>query len=137
MAEKEALVVYAAAYQSVDAALADLGAIEQLHKDEAIGTYDAAVIDKQNGKPHVVKRMDRARIRVVPEWFGGGTLPRKELHEAAEQLTATQAGLIAVGEPTIEKGLNKALTKAARVVKRTVEATADEITSELQEALKS
>jgi hypothetical protein len=49
----------------------------------------------------------------------------------------TDAGLIAVGEPTIEERLDKALTKAAKVVKRTVEATTDEITSELQEALKS
>ena len=137
MTEKKQLVVYAAAYESVEDALADLDAIEQLHKDEMIGQYDAAVIGKENGKPHVVKRMDRPHIRVIPEWFGGGSLPRKELHEAAVQLTATQAGLIAVGEPTIEKGLDKALTKAARVVKRTVEATTDEITSELQEALKS
>jgi len=137
MAEKKTLVVYAAAYESVDAALADLDAIEQLHKDEVIGQYDAAVIDKEDGKPHVVKRMDRPHIRVIPEWFGGGTLPRKELHEAAEQLTASQAGLIAVGEPTIEQAVDKALTKASRVVKRSVEATTDEITSELQEALKS
>jgi hypothetical protein len=137
MAEKKQLVVYAAAYETIEDALADLDAIEQLHRDEMIGQYDAAVIDKEDGKPHVAKRMDRPHIRVIPEWFGGGALPRKELHEAAEQLTATQAGLIAVGEPTIEKGLDKALTKAARVVKRTVEATADEITSELQEALKS
>jgi hypothetical protein len=136
MAEKEALVVYAAAYETVEAALADLDAIEQLHKDEAIGKYDAAVIDKENGQPHVVKRMDRPHIRVVPEWFGGGTLPRKELHEAAENLTAGQAGLIAVGEPTIEQAVDKALTGAARVVKRSVDATTDEITSELQEALK-
>jgi hypothetical protein len=107
-----------------------------LHKDEVIGQYDAAVIDQENGKPHVVKRMDRPHVRVIPEWFGGGTLPRKELHEAAEQLTANQAGLIAVGEPTIEQGLDKAPTKAAKVVKRTVEATTDQITSELQEALK-
>jgi hypothetical protein len=48
--------------------------------------------------------MDRPHIRVIPEWFGGGALPRKELHEAADQLTSNQAGLIAVGEPTIEKG---------------------------------
>jgi len=136
MAEKEALVIYAAAYDTVEAALADLDAIEQLHKDEAIGKYDAAVIDKQNGQPHVVKRMDRPHIRVVPEWFGGGTLPRKELHEAAENLTADQAGLIAVGEPTIEQAVDKALTGAARVVKRSVDATTDEVTSELQEALK-
>ena len=95
----------AAAYETVEAALADLDAIEQAHKDEMIGQYDAAVIDKEDGKPHVVKRMDRPHVRVIPEWFGGGTLPRKELHEAAEQLTANQAGLIAVGEPTIGKGL--------------------------------
>ena len=137
MAEKQQMVVYAAAYETVEAARADLDAVEQLHKDEVIGQYDAAVIDKEDGKPHVVKRMDRPHILVIPEWFGGGTLPRKELHEAAEQLTANQAGLIVVGEPTIEKGLDKALTRAANVVKRTVEATTDELTSELQEALKS
>jgi hypothetical protein len=136
MAEAKQLVVYAAAYETVDAALTDLDAIEQLHKDEVIGQYDAAVIDQEDGKPHVVKRMDRPHIRVIPEWFGGGTLPRKELHEAAEQLTASQAGLIAVGEPTIEQAVDKALTKASKVVKRTVEATTDQITSELQEALK-
>ena len=137
MAENKQLVIYAAAYESVGAALADLDAVEQLHKAEIIGRYDAAVIDKEDGKPHVVKRMDRPHIRVIPEWFGGGTLPRKELHEAAEQLIADQAGLLAVGEPTMEKGLDQALTKAGKVVKRTVEATTDELTSELQEALKS
>jgi hypothetical protein len=136
MAEKSALVIYAAAYGSVQAALDDLDAVEQLHKDELIGKYDAAVIDQENGKPHVVKRLDRPHIRVIPEWFGGGTLPRKELHEAAAELTANQAGLIVVGEPTIEKGLDKAFAGATKVVKRSVEATTDEITSELQEALK-
>src|SRR5215470_14440886 len=90
----------------------------------------------ENGKPHIVKRMDRPGIRVIPEWFGGGSLPRKELHEAANELTANQAGLVAFGEPTIEEALDKALTGAAKVVKRNINATADEITSELQEALK-
>jgi hypothetical protein len=136
MAEKKEMVIYAAAYESVDDALADLEAVEQLHKDKVIGQYDAAVIDKEDDKPHVVKRMDRPYIRVIPEWFGGGTLPRKELHEAAEELTANQAGLIAVGEPTIEQAVDKALTGASKVVKRSVEATTDEITSELKEALK-
>jgi hypothetical protein len=137
MAEKKPLVLYAASYDSVSAALTDLDAIEQLHKDEAIGSYDAAVIDQENGKPHIVKRMDRPHVRVIPEWFGGGTLPRKDLHDAAQELTANQAGLIAVGEPTIEKAVDQALTGAAKVVKHTMDATTDEITSELQEALKS
>ena len=137
MTEKKPMIVYAATYPSVLAAQTDLDAVEQLHKDELIGSFDAAVIDKEDGQPHVVKRMDRPRVRIIPEWFGGGTLPRKDLHEVAEQLTSGQAGLIAVGEPTIEKALDKALTKADKVVKRSVDATTDEITSELQEALKS
>ncbi len=137
MADENQMLLYAAAYESVDAALADLDAVEQLHKDELIAKFDDAVIDQQDGKPHIVKRMDRSRMRVIPEWFGGGALPRKELHEAAGVLTGNQAGLVVVGEPTIAKGLDKAFTGAAKVVKRSVDATADEITSELQEALKA
>jgi hypothetical protein len=38
-------------YGSVDAALADLDAVEQLHREEMIGKYDAAVIDQEDGKP--------------------------------------------------------------------------------------
>ena len=136
MTDQNPAVVYAATYGSVSAAETDLDAIEQLHKDQMIGSFDAAVIDKKDGKPHVAKRMDRPGVRVIPEWFGGGTLPRKELREAAQALTDGEAGLIAVGEPTIEKALDKALTNADKVVKRTVDATADEIISELQEALK-
>jgi hypothetical protein len=136
MTDTKSMMVYAASYQNLSDALADLDAVEQLHKDDIIGSFDAAVIDKKDGKPHVAKRIDRPSIRVIPEWFGGGTLPRKELHEAAGQLTASQAGLIAVGEPTIEKALDNALKSADKVVKRTVDAATDEITSELQEALK-
>jgi uncharacterized membrane protein len=135
--QKKQMVLVAAAYDNVSDALSALASIEQLHKDEMIGSYDAAVIDKQNGKPHIAKRMDRPRIRVIPEQLGAGTLPRKELKDAAETLTADQAGLIAVGEPTIEKTLDKALADADKVVKRSVDAATDEITSELQEALKA
>ena len=139
MAEKKAMIVYAAAYKTVEAALADMNNIESMHEDELIGRFDAAVIDRANykHKPRIVHRVDNSFFRVIPELFGGGTLPRKELYEAAEHLTADQAGLIVVGEPTIEQGLDKALTKASKVVKRTVQATTDEIASELQEALKA
>jgi len=137
MADTNQMLLYAAAYETIDAALADMDVVEQLHKDKMIGKFDAAVIDQQDGESHIVKRMDRSRLRAIPEWFGGGTLPRKELKEAAEALTANQAGLIVIGEPTVEKGLEKAFTGAAKVVKRSVDATTDEITSELQEALKS
>jgi hypothetical protein len=137
MADKERLDVYAASFSSVTDAEQALASIEQLYKQGAVGTLDAAVIDKVNGKPHVVKRLDRPRIRVIPEWFGSGALPRKELHEAAEQLTADRAGLLVIsGEPAIEKALDKALAGAGKVAKHKVDATIDQVTSELQEALK-
>jgi hypothetical protein len=136
MAEQEYVVVYAVAYPTVTAAQAVLDTIEQLHKDEVVGKYDAAVIDKENGKPHVVKRMDRPHVRIIPEWFGGGALPRKELNEAAEELVADEAGLIVVGDATIEPALDKALSGTAKVVKREMEASIDQITRELQEAFK-
>lgn len=75
-------------------------------------------------------------MRIIPEVFGSGTLPRKELHEAAEALTANEAGLIAVGDRTIEKALDNAIADAAKVTKRFVDAGTDEIADELREALK-
>jgi hypothetical protein len=135
MAEQEYVVVYAVTYPTVAAAQAVLDTIEHLHK-ELVGPYDAAVVDKENGKAHVVKRMDHPHARIIPEWFGGGALTRKELNEAAEELLADEAGLIVVGEATIEPVLDKALTGTARVFKREVAATVDQITSELQEAFK-
>jgi hypothetical protein len=135
MAEQEYVVVYAATYPTVAAAQAVLDTIKHLHKEVA-GKYDAAVIDKENGKAHVVKRMDHPHIRVIPEWFGGGALTRKELNDAAEELLAGQAGLIVIGEAAIEPALDKALTGTAKVLKREIEATIDQITSELQEAFK-
>ena len=137
MTDNQPMFLYTAAYDSVSDALADLDAVEQLHKDEVIGKYDAAVIDKQDGKPHIAKRMDRPRVRLIPELFGAGTLPRKELEEAAQDLLSGEAGLIVVAEPTLEKKLDEAITRAAKVAKRRFDATTDQLASELIEALKS
>jgi hypothetical protein len=137
MADNSDVVLYTAVYDDVSAALRDLDALEGLHKDDVVGKFDAAVIDQENGKPHIVKRMDRPRIRVIPEAFGAGALPRKDLEAAGKELTSGEAGLIVVGEPTLEKGFDKAVTRADKVVKRSLDATTDEIASELQEALSS
>ena len=115
--------------------LHDLGTIEQLHTDMLVGAFDAAVVHKENGKPHIVKRMDRPRVQVIPEVFGGGRLPRKGLKDAASELTSSEAGLIVIGQPTIEKGIDEALKGGAKVVKHSMNATTDEISSELPEAL--
>ena len=128
------MVLYTAVYEDVDDALSDLDALSQLHDDKFVGRFDAAVIDKDSGRPQIVKRLDRPRIRAIPEAFGSGTLPRKELKEAADELTDGDAGLIAAGEPTLERAFDTAVTRAARIIKRSVDATTDEVASELMEA---
>jgi hypothetical protein len=134
MASDKEAAVYVAVYNNIDDAFSDLDDIEQLHKDDLIGVYDAAIVDQQNGKPHIAKRIDRPRVRVIPEAFGSGTLKRKELHEAAQELAANQYGMIVVGEPTIEQAFDKAVTRAQKTLKRTVDATADEIADEMKQA---
>jgi hypothetical protein len=130
-------VLYTAVYSDADTARADLDAFEELHKAGMIGKYDAAVIDMEDARPHIVKRADHPAIRVVPEWLGAGTLRRRELHEAAQALDEGHAALIIVGEPTIEQGLEKAITRAAKTVKRDLDAATDELAAELTDAFKA
>lgn len=135
MAKDKELAFYVAVYDNVDAARADLDAIEVLHEEDLLGTYDAAVVDQENGKPHIVKRMDRPRVRVIPEVLGFGTLRRKELKEAAEELAANEAGLIVVGEPTLDKAFDEAVTRASKTLKRVLDATTDELAQAMKEAV--
>jgi hypothetical protein len=124
-----------AAFENVVKALQVLDAIERLPRDELTGWCDAAVVNKINGKTRIVKRLDRPGVRVIPEELGSGTLPRAELKEAADHLTALEAGLIAVGEPAVEEVLGNAIFGAVRVHKLFVDASADELADELREAL--
>jgi hypothetical protein len=138
MADKsQSAILYAAVYNDTEGALSDLEAFQRLHKAEMLGKYDAAVIDKEDGKPHILKRADSPGIRVIPEWFGGGTLRRRELHDAAEALAPGQAELIVVGDPTLEKGFERAASRAARTTKRDLNAAIDELEAELTQAAKS
>lgn len=130
-------VAYVAVYDDVDSALADLDALEELREDELIGKYDAAVIDQENGKPHIVKRVDRPHINVLPELVGKGALPRGELHDAATELDPGEAALVVVGEPTLEKGFDKAVTRANKVAKESFDVEADQLADELIQAARS
>ena len=79
-------VAYVAVYDDVDSALADLDALGELHDEDLIGKDDAAVIDQENGKPHIVKRVDHPQINILPELVGKGALPSGELRDAAKEL---------------------------------------------------
>jgi hypothetical protein len=138
MADKSAdnSVLYTAVYTDLEDAKIDLEALQQLHRDHMIGKFDAAIIDKEDGKPHIVKRVDHPYYRVIPELFGSGTLPRKELHEAAEALDAGQAALVAIGEPTIAEGVQRAIIRSAKTFKHDMNVATDELTKEMSDALK-
>jgi len=129
-------VLYTAVYTDLEDAKFDLEAVEQLHEDQLIGKFDAAVIDQEDGKPHIVKRVDHPFYRVIPEWFGSGTLRRKELHEAAEALDASQAALVVVGEPTIAQGVEKAIIRSAKTFKHDLNVATDELAKEMTDALR-
>ena len=129
-------VLYIAIYTDLEDAEFDLEARQQLHKDQMVGKFDAAIIDKEEGKPHIVKRVDHPYYRVIPEWFGSGTLPRKELHEAAEALDAGQAALVAIGEPTIADGVESAIIRSAKTFKHDMNIATDELAKEMTDTLK-
>ncbi len=130
----ENAVLYTAVYDDVVDARSDLDAFEELYKADVIGKYDAAIIDQEDGKPHIVKRVDHPVVRVIPEWFGSGTLPRGELHDAARQLAPGQSAVIVVGEPTLDKAFDRAVVRAARTVKHDLNAAIDELEKELLRA---
>jgi hypothetical protein len=127
-------VGYVAVYDDVNSALADLDALGSLHDDDVIGKYDAAVIDQENGKPHIVKRVDHPRLEVLAEIVGKGALPSGELRDAAKELDPGEAALIAVGEPTLAKAFDKAVTRADKVAKDSFDASADDLAEALMKA---
>jgi hypothetical protein len=131
---KEPFVVFIAVYENVDDALVDLEDIEVEHKDDFVGLFDAAIVEKKNRRLHVVKRMDRPFAHVIPDELGFGPLSRPELKQAAAELNPNQVGLIVIGQPTLENAFDKAVTKAAKVVKSNVDATPDEIAKDMREA---
>ena len=129
-------VLYVAVYAEVDAAQADLEAFAGFAETHAIGDYDAAIIDTEDGKPHIVCRVDDPPIRVIPEWFGFGTLPRRVLQDVAKELQSGESAVIVVGEPTLEKAFEKAVTRADKTFKHDLNVGAAELERERIDAVK-
>jgi uncharacterized membrane protein len=60
--------LYAGEYESVEDARADLEALKELHRDHAVGTYDAAVVTKtEEGNVEIVDKIEK------PTQHGGWT----------------------------------------------------------------
>jgi hypothetical protein len=130
-------VAYVAVYDDVNSALADLEAFGELHDDDVVGKYDAAVVDQEHGKAHIVKRVDNPRVNLLPELVGKGALPNGELKDTANQLDPGEAAPIFVGDPTLEKAFDKTVTRATEVAKQEFDSAADDLAEELRNAAAS
>jgi uncharacterized membrane protein len=155
--------LYAAVYDEIADAEADYEAVFALHDAELIGTFDSAVIEKEEGKVHVHKTEKPtqhgawtgiavgavAGMLFPPSIIGtaiaGGTaggvighlrkgMSRGDLKDLGEALDEGQAALIVIGESKIEEQLEKAITRANRMIEKELDAEADELRRELERA---
>jgi uncharacterized membrane protein len=127
-------IAYVVHYSDVDSALADLDALGGLHDKDLVGNYDAAVVDQEDGEPHIVKRVDNPRINVIPELVGKGALPSSELKDTARELGPGEAALVFVGDPTLDKAFDKAVTHASKVAKQNFDSRSHDLAKALRDA---
>jgi uncharacterized membrane protein len=161
---KRPLFIYAAAYDDPQDAATDYAALLDLHAESLVGSYDVAIIGKdENGKVHVSKHEKPtqhgawtglavgavAGILFPPSILasavvGGGAgglighlargMSRKDMHEIGELLEEGQAALVIVGQSRVEEQVTKALTRAQKSIEREVDADAKEFESALEDA---
>jgi len=158
--------IYAATYSNRGDALADYDALLELHAAKLVGTYDVAVISKDDaGKVHVEKHEKPTQhgawggiavgalvgVLFPPSVLGaaaaGGVLggvgghlkkgmSRGDAKEFGELLDEGQAALIVIGESRVEEQLDKVLARAEKSLEKEIEADNKEFKRELEQAEK-
>jgi len=161
------LFIYVAAYDDPDDAAADYATLLDLHAAALVGSYDVAIIGKdEHGKVHVHKHEKPtqhgawtgiavgalAGILFPPSILGsavvggaaGGVvghlargMSRHDMHELGELLEQGQAALVIVGRSRVDEQVQKALTRAQKTAEREIEADAKDFERELREAERS
>ena len=166
MAEPEGMILYAAAYGSLDDAKMDFEGIKLLKAEKFLGDYEAALFTKEEGGKVKIVNTDAtergwgAKVGLVtgaviglifpPSILGMGALgagvgavlgnfmkgmKRSDIEEVGNMLDEGQAGIILVGEVTIEEGMDRLMKRAAKVAKKEVDAQAKEIKDAIDEAV--
>ena len=158
--------LYAATYDNIADAEADYEAVFDLHALGAIGTFDSAVIRKdEDGKVHVTKTEKPTQhgawtgagvgavvgilfppaligSAVVGATAGGlighlrGGVSRGDLKDLGEELEPGGAAVIVIGESKIEEQLEKAMERADKVIAQEIDADAEELKREIDAAAK-
>ena len=163
MTEPDAVFVYVGTYPSENVARADYDVVKGLHAIGAVGTYDAAVITKDDGKVHVNKDETATRtgawggaavgavvgILFPPAIIGaallgaaaggiGGHLwrgmSRADVKEFGEIIDDGQAALVIVGESRLRQAVEDAGLKAEKQVAKELDVSTKDLDKALQEA---
>jgi uncharacterized membrane protein len=159
MSKSDGVFIYIGTYASEVDARADYEVVKDLHAVGAVGTYDAAVITKDdNGKVHVNKDETTTRhgalvgILFPPSIIGtaivgaaiGGVsghlwkgMSRTDVKEFGEAIDAGEAALVIVGESTIEDAIEKAALKAEKEVAKELGVDKKDVDRAVQEAAQS
>jgi uncharacterized membrane protein len=164
MAKPEAVFLYIGTYRDKDQARDDYQIIKDLHGEGAIGTYDAAVITKDDkGKVHVNKDEMATRhgawggaaagavigilfppsiigTAIVGAAVGGVTghlwrgMSRSDVKEFGDLIDSGQAALVVVGESKLGEYLEKATLKAEKHVAKELGVSTKDIDAAVREA---
>jgi uncharacterized membrane protein len=163
----EPLFLFIATYDDEADAWLDYEAVKDLHALGAIGTYDAAVVTKDDDGKVKVHKHEKATQHgawtgvavgaVVGIFFppllvadvlvgglAGGVIghlwrgmSRKDVMELGEQLDDGAAALVVIGKSKLEQALEKAVTRAAKSVEKEIKADRKEFEKEIKEAEKA
>ncbi|MGH3302698.1 MAG: DUF1269 domain-containing protein [Streptosporangiaceae bacterium] len=163
MAKPEAVFIYIGTYPDEARARDDYRIVKDLHSAGAVGTYDAAVVTKDDGHVHVNKDEMATRhgawggaavgaaigILFPPAVIGtalvgaavggvGGHLwrgmSRADVKELGEVIDDGQAALVVVGESQLEQALDKAALRADKHVARELDVSPKDIDAAVREA---
>ena len=162
---EDGVFVFVATYPDRDGAEADYDVVKDLHSAGAIGTYDAAVVDKDaEGKVHVHKHEKPTQhgawsglavgavvgLLFPPAIIASGVvgaaagglighlwrgMSRSDLRELGEALDDGEAALVVIGKSKLEETLNKELRRAERTYEKEIDADQAELRRELDQAI--
>ena len=164
MAKPDAVFIYIGTYQDEAAARNDYDVVKDLHAAGAVGTYDAAVVTRDDaGKVHVNKDEMATRhgawggaavgaligilfppaiigTAVVGAAVGGVSghlwrgMSRADVRELGEIIDDGQAALVIVGESKLEEAVDKAGLKAEKHVAKELDVSSKDIDKAVREA---
>lgn len=164
MAESDGTFLYIGTYPNEADARSDYGVVKELHKDGAVGTYDAAVVTKDDkGKVHVNKDEQAFRhggwggavagavvgLLFPPAIIGtaivGGAIgavtghlwrgvSRSDVKELGEAIDSGEAALLVVGESKLEDAIAKAELKAEKKIAKQLGVKKSDIDAAVKEA---